>query len=156
MAELALPMMLIGTAASAGATVMQGQAQSDAARFQQQQLESQQQQYTTAAAQDEAKRRNTLTSSLETISAIRADRGVGAGSPTGMAIFDNLIDKSETDISTSRTNLLAKGDSARMEAEMAGNKAQTSLLAGYLGGASDIGSAGMKYASIQKYGGGVY
>lgn len=141
-----------GTAASAGSQIMQGQAQSDAARFEQQQLQSQQKQYETAAAQDETQRRNDLTSRLETISAIRAGRGVGSASPTGMAIFDNLIDRSETDINTSRTNILTKADNAGMEAGMAGNKASTSLLAGYLGAASTVGSAAFKYNAATSYG----
>jgi hypothetical protein len=169
-----------GTALSAGGSILKGGQESMSADFERQQLQIQSAQYKsredelksqaetikTAAAQAEAARRGELTSNLETIQAIRAGRGVGSASPTGMGIFDSIIDHAQRDIVTERLNYLTKADSARMEAanadissaiaggaaEVSGQRAKTSLLAGYLGAGADIFSAGYKYYNIQNYG----
>jgi type II secretory pathway pseudopilin PulG len=137
----ALPFVsVIGSVASAGATIMQGKAQSEAALFEQQQLQIQEQQQRTAAQQAEARRREELTANLETIQSIRSGRGVGLNSPTGMAILSDTSADAQRDILTERSNYLTAADLSSRAATMAGRKAQTSLLAGYLGGASDLAS----------------
>lgn len=138
--EILPVIMAAGSVASAAGTTMQGKAASEAALFEQQQLQIQEQQNRTAAEQAEARRREELTRNLETIQAIRAGRGVGAASPTGRAIFDDIILDAERDFLTERSNYLTAADLSSRAATMAGRKAQTSLLAGYLGGASDLAS----------------
>lgn len=122
-----------GSALAASGSIMAGQEKSRAALFEQQQLKIQEQQGKTAAAQAEAQRRDELTSSLETISAIRAGRGVGSQSPTGLAIFDEMTANAERDIGIEKSNYLTRADMSRQAAEMSGRKAKTALLAGYLG-----------------------
>lgn len=167
MAEIAVPMLIMGTAATAGSQVMQGVEQSNAAKFEQQQLLGQQkdlqaqaQNTRIAADQAEAQRRYELTSNLEHIQSIRAGRGVGEASPTGMAILDSLTGITERNIDTERFNYLSKADTtdraannAGLSAAMAGRKAQTSLLAGFLGAAGTVGGAGFKYGSYSRGGG---
>ncbi len=158
-----------GTALSATSQIMKGREESTAAAFERQQLLTQQEQYKiqegqqrTAAMQDETRRRNELTSNLETIQAMRAGRGVGLSSPTGMAILDSVTEGAEGDIRTSRLNFLERADSARIAGEysggaavMAGRKARMSLISGYLGAASTVASAGFKYwAATTSPGGG--
>lgn len=142
---------------------MQGQARSEAAAFEQQQLLGQQEQLRVqaentriAADQAEARRREGLVSNIESIQSIRAGRGVGSASPTGMAILDSIITNTSRDIGTERYNYLAKADQSRMEsdnaglaAQMAGRKARTSLMAGYLDAAGTVASAGFKYGSMK-------
>jgi hypothetical protein len=145
MAELAIPALIIGTAASAGGTLMAAGQKSAAAEFEQQQYQQQAEAAKTASMQDEAARRRDLNSSLETIQAIRAGRGVGSGSPTAMAIFDSTIGRSEDDIAASKANYAAKSDLASRASYLSGVKAQTSLLAGDLGAVSDVSSSIFKY-----------
>lgn len=147
MAELAIPALIIGTAASAGSQLMAAGQQSAAADFESQQYAQQAQAAKTAAIQDETSRRRDLTSNLETIQAIRAGRGVGSGSPTAMAIFDSGIGKSEDDIAASKANYAAKTDLASRASILSERKSSTSLLAGDLGAISTIGSAAFKYGT---------
>jgi hypothetical protein len=136
-----------GTAASAGSQMMAAGEKSAAAQFESQQYEQQAQAARTAAVQDEAARRRDLTSNLETIQAIRAGRGVGSGSPTAMAIYDNITDRSEDDIATSKANFAAKADLSRRASILSERKSSTSLLAGALGAVSTVGSAGFRAAT---------
>lgn len=147
MAELAIPALIIGTAASVGGQFMAAGEKSAAADFEKQQYDQQVQVNRTAAAQDEAARRRDLTSNLESIQAIRAGHGVGAGSPTGLAIYDNLIRNSEDDIAASKANYAAKADLAQRASILSARKASTSLLAGDLGAVSTIGSSIFRYAT---------
>ena len=145
MAELALPMLIASTAASAGAKLVAGGERSAAAEFEQQQYQQQAQAAKTAALQDEAARRRDLTSSLETIQALRAGRGVGSGSPTAMAIFGDTVTRLEDDIAASKANYAAKADLASRASYLSGKKAQSSLLAANLGAAETVGSSFFKY-----------
>jgi hypothetical protein len=141
-----LGMTLAGAGLSAFSKVQQGQEASRAALFEQQQLQTQAMQFRTAADQAEAKRREELTSNIETIAAIRAGRGVGATSPTAMAIFDKTVSDAEGDIATERVNYLTRADLSERAGIMAERKARTSLLAGYVGAGADILSTGAKLA----------
>lgn len=132
---------------SAYASQMAGQESSRAAEFENQQLKIQSETAKIAADQAEAKRRSELVSSLETIQAIRAGRGVGAGSPTGAAIYGGAIDDEERNIATERFNYLQKSDISRRAAEMASRKARTSLLAGDLTAQSELLSGYSRAAS---------
>lgn len=147
MAELAIPALIIGTAASAGGKLMAAGQQSAAADFESQQYAQQAQAQRTASLQDETARRRDLTSNLETVQAIRAGRGVGSNSPTAMSIYDNTISRSEDDIAASKANYAAKADLSSRASILSARKASTSLLAGDLGAISDIGSAAFKYGT---------
>lgn len=112
-----------------------------------------------ASAQTEARRREALTSSLETIQAIRAGRGVGMGSPTGLAILSATSMDEDRDTRIEELNYLSKAEQARLAANRArfGSKsssfsshlakkgAKTSLVAGYLDAG---GSAASSISSI--------
>ena len=145
MGALALPALVIGTAASAAGSLSAAGQKSAAAEFEQQQYAQQAQAAKTASLQDEAARRRDLTSNLETIQALRAGRGVGSGSPTAMAIYGSTIDRSEDDIASSKANYAAKADLASRASYLSGKKASSSLLAGNLGAATDIASGVFKY-----------
>jgi hypothetical protein len=148
MEPLLIASIVAGTATAAYGHQMAGQEASRSAEFEQQQLQIQAQESHTAADQAEARRRDELTSNLETIQAIRAGRGVGAGAPGETALLTSVIDKQERDIGIERFNYLQKADLSQRAALLAGRKAQTSLLAGDLTAASDIFGAGAKIASI--------
>jgi hypothetical protein len=158
MAELAIPALIIGTAASAGSQLMAAGQQSAAAEFESQQYAQQAQAAKTAAMQDETARRSELTSNLESIQAIRAGRGVGSSSPTAMAIFDSGISKSEDDIAASKANYAAKADLSQRASILSQAKSSTSLLAGTLGAVGTVASAGFKYGAMKSggYGKGVF
>lgn len=144
MAALALPALIVGTAAQAGSQLMAAGERSAAADFEAQQYRQQVDAARTAALQDETARRRDLTSNIQAIQAIRAGRGVGMGSPTGTAILDNAIDLSEDDIATSKANYASKADLASRAATLSQRKASSSMLAGYLGAAGTVGSAGFR------------
>lgn len=181
MAELAIAGLVASTALTATSQVMAGNERSAAASFEQQQLlrrqqdlkgqqtqlDAQAENTLIAADQAEARRREGLVSNIEHIQSIRAGRGVGEASPTGMAILDSITGLTERDIGTERFNYLSKADSYRMagvtsardaesaglSAAMSGRKAQTSLLAGFLDAGSTVAGAGFKYASYKSFGG---
>lgn len=151
-----MPLLAIGSSVGGGVlsaygSVMAGQETARAAEFEKQQLEIQAETAKTAALQAEAQRRTELASNIETIASIRAGRGVGSNSPTGQAIFTSFIEDEERNIRTERLNYLEKADMSRRAASMAGRKAKTSLLAGYLNAGSDILSSTSKAYSIYNY-----
>lgn len=145
MAALALPALIVGTAASTVGSLAAGGQKAAAAEFEQQQYAQQAQAAKTASLQDETARRRDLTSNLETIQALRAGRGVGSGSPTAMAIYDDMIGRSEDDIAASKANYAAKADLASRASVLSGKKASYSLLAGNLGAATDLSTGIFKY-----------
>lgn len=146
-AELALPALIAGTAASAGGQLMAAGEKSAAADFESQQYAQAAQAQKTAAIQDETARRRDLTSNLESIQAIRAGRGVGSGSPTAMAIYDSGIGRSEDDIQAAKANYAAKADLSQRASILSERRASSSLLAGNLGALSTVGGAAFKYAT---------
>lgn len=143
--ELILASMVVGTATQAAGSIMAGKEKADAAAFESQQYAIQRQQYETAAARDEAKRREELRSSIDTIMAIQAGRGVGGGSPTTNAILSDITESARSDILTSKTNLLTKADQSRMASDMAARRGRMALIAGDLGAVSAISSGVFKY-----------
>lgn len=147
----ALVALVGGTALTATSQVMQGREQARAADFENQQLSIQEQATRTAAMQDEARRRDELTSNLETIQAIRAGRGVGAGSPGGMAILDSITSDAERDIGISKSNYATKADLTRRAGEMAQGRGRMSLLAGYLGAGATVGNAAYQGYAVGRY-----
>lgn len=110
--------------------------QATAADFEANQLKIQSQVAKTNADQAETRRRDELTSNLETIAAIRAGRGVGSASPTGDAIYGSTIEDQERDIAIERNNFLQKADLSRRASEMSTRKGRMSLIAGEYGAAA--------------------
>jgi hypothetical protein len=145
--ELALPALIIGAGTSAFSSLMAGGEKAAAAEFESQQYAQQAQAQRTAALQDETARRRDLASNLESIAAIRAGRGVGAGSPTAMAIYNSGIANSEDDIQASKANYAAKADLAQRASFLSQRREFTSLLAGNLGAISSIASAAFRYGT---------
>lgn len=135
---IALGSMVAGTALKATGDQMAGQERSRAAAYEQQQMEANAQLTRTAALEDEARRRDDLNSSIGTILAIQAGRGVGLNSPTTKAIIGDVQERGEDAIHTSKLNLLSKADAYKTGAEMAGKKAKYSLIAGDLATGADI------------------
>jgi hypothetical protein len=150
--EIAVAGMVGGTALKAYGDIRKGQEEARSAEFEAQQLAIQQETLRIASKQDETKRRNELTSSLETIQAIRAGRGVGAASPGGMALFDAITENAERDISTSKFNFAQKGEQARLLETTSRERGKTSLLSGYLNAGADIAGGVSSYARITKFG----
>jgi hypothetical protein len=146
MSELALPALIIGAGTSAFGSLSAGGERAAAAQFESQQYAQQAQAAKTASMQDEAQRRRDLTSNLESIAAIRAGRGVGAGSPTAMSIYSSGIANSEEDIAAAKANYAAKADLASRASFLSERRASTSLLAGTLGAVSSVASGAFRYA----------
>lgn len=151
MEPLLIGAVVAGTATTAVGHEMAGQEASRAAAFETQQLDIQAQSARTAADQSEARRREELTSQMETIQALRAGRGVGSNSPGGEAILTSAIDNQERDIAIERSNYMTKADLSRRASELSARKAQTSLLAGDLSAAGDIFSSATKIGGIYGY-----
>lgn len=146
-----IAMAVGGAAMSAYGSIQQGREAARASAFEQQQLQTQARMLRTAADQSEARRREQTTSAIETIAALRAGRGVGAASPTAMAIYDKVIEDSQSDIGIERTNFLTKADLSNRAALMAQRKARTSLLSGYLSAGSTMLNTGARVMSAGKY-----
>ena len=148
MSALALPALVIGTATSAFGQLSAAGQQSAAAEFESQQYAQAAQAQQTAGIQEETQRRRNLTSNLETIQAIRAGRGVGAGSPTAEAIYGNVTSNAEDNIQAAKANAAAKADLAHRASFLSAAKSSTSLLAGDLGAAGALASGAFRYRTI--------
>lgn len=144
----------IGGGVSATGQIMAGREQSRAAMFEAQQKDREGEQLKIAAAQTEARRREGLTSSLETIMSIRAGRGVGEGSPTGMASLEEITSDESRDIRTERYNYLSRAEQTRLASSMSRRKAKMSLLAGYMGAGATIADTGARIMGGRAFGGG--
>ncbi|MCC6315352.1 MAG: hypothetical protein IT337_15215 [Thermomicrobiales bacterium] len=152
MAQAAVPVAigatLVGTGISAYAARRKGQEEAAAAEFERQQLLIQEQMTRIAATQAETRRREDLVSSIETIQAIAAGRGVGLASPTLGAAIESARAGTERDIRIERLNYLTKAEQSAALAGQAGRKARYSLLAGDLSAASTIASGVSRAASF--------
>jgi len=136
----------VGGGLSAAGKVMAGREQYRAAQFESQQKDREGEELRIAAAQTEARRREHLTSSLETIQAIRAGRGVGEGSPTGMASLEEITSDESRDIRTERYNYLSRIEQTRLASDMSRRKAKMSLISGYIGAGADLADTGSRIA----------
>jgi hypothetical protein len=109
----------------------------DAYQFESRQYDRQGKQIRIAAAQDEANRYDKLTSSLDTIAAIRAGRGLDLDSPTGRAIRQGQVSDALADIDTSRANSRIAEAQTKLASELAMRKSRFALLQGYYGAVSN-------------------
>jgi hypothetical protein len=141
--------LVVGTAASAGSSLMKGREQARAARFEQQQLEQQAQAARTAAAQTETKRRDELEASLGTIAALQGARGVGG--PTVGVISRAVTQEKMDQMQTEKTNLLSKADLSQRASLMSGERADLAPWSGLLEATSTVSGSLLKYSS-RKYG----
>ena len=152
MAELAIPAMILstvgGTATSIVGQQVAGQEQARAAAMEAEGYRAQEQALRTAAAQDEARRRDQLTSSLDTILAIRAGRSVGGGSPTETAILNDITEDSLDDIRTSRTNILQRAEQANMQSELSERKRRMAPVMANINSATSLFSGATRVASL--------
>jgi hypothetical protein len=140
--EIPIAMMVAGSAVSAGSQIMAGQQQARSAEFEQQQMQREAEVTRINAANSEAAKNREFVSSMNTVEAIRAGRGIGLGSPSSMALLDSSETGNERDIRADKLGYMMKADSFRMGAQMAGEKAKYSLLAGYMGAGSTLLNAG--------------
>lgn len=140
--------IVAGTALSMVGARRKSQEEAATAEFEAEQLKIQEQSNRIAASQAEAKRRNELVSSIETIQAIQAGRGVGLTSPTSVGIIGDVSASAERDIRAERLGYLTKAEQSRRLSEMATRKARYSLLAGDLEVAGAAVSGGTKIAQL--------
>lgn len=147
--EVAIASAIAGGAMSATGNFMAGREKSMAANFEATQRSHQEQEYKIAAAQTEARRREHLTSSLETIASIRAGRGVGEGSPTALASYDEIIGDESRDIRVERLNYLSKAEQSTLASRMSHRQAKMSLISGYLSAGADLAGTGYKVGSVR-------
>lgn len=145
---------------SKSATLMAAQEKANAEEFEGRQYDLQATRIRSAAAADEASRRTDLMSSLETIDAMRAGRGLSLNSPTGRAIASGVSQRAERNILQSRTNFQLNAAQSELQGELSRRKARYSLLAGetqadaiddqilatYAGGVGKIAGIGMGFA----------
>jgi hypothetical protein len=151
MAQAALaPIALFASSAmTAVGAVMTGREQARAADFERQQYEIDAQVNRTAAAQEDARRREELVSALGTIQAVRAGRGVGMSSPTGMAILTSTASEQVRDAQQARLNNLVKADRSRIAASMSGSRARYSLLSGFVNAGTAIAGGAYQYSTLK-------
>lgn len=99
----------------------QQQIASQTAELEQRQLDIQRMQELTRGKQEETERARELRSTLSTIDAIRASRGLSLVSPTSRAITNDIRDAGMGDIRTTRMNTRATADTLRLRSEYAGS-----------------------------------
>lgn len=146
---LTVAALAASTALQATGAVMAGREQARAAKFEAQQYAIQAQVERTAAAQAEARKREELTSALGTIQAVRAGRGVGLSSPTGMATLTTVASEMTRDARQASLNHLLKADQSRMAGALSGKKATYSLLSGLVDAGADIAGGLLNYKTLK-------
>lgn len=138
MGPLAIGATVASSGLQAAGTFMAGRERAGAAAFEREQQQRRSEVLQTAAAQSEARRRDELTSTLQTIMALRAGRGGGFDSPSFNAALDKTTEDAERDIRTERLNLLMQSDTARMGAEMLRRRKRFDLLSGEIGAVGQL------------------
>jgi hypothetical protein len=116
------------------AEVMRSQAESESAKFEQQQREVDAQVAGIQGNRDETVRRNDIRKTLENITVMSAARG--GGGQSAALIAGRVSEEGESDIGMAKYGYLAKGDLARRQAVMAGQRGQLALQTGRLAGAA--------------------
>jgi hypothetical protein len=147
--EFAIASAVIGGGTSAIGSIMAGRERAGAQLFEAEERRRQEELYRIAGAQAETRRREQLTSSLETIMAIRAGRGVGQASPTGRAAFEEIIEDESRDVRAERINYLSRAEESRLASQMLRRQSRMSLLSGYFGAVGDVASTGYRIGSLR-------
>lgn len=141
-----------GALGKANAEVRQGQAQKAALQYQAQQQRAQAQYTGIQELQDESGRRNALTTSLESIQALMAGRGVGLASPTNVAINTGIVDRGERDISSAKLGYEAKKSQLTTGAQLAEQQGAFAEEAGKTSAVGSLIGAGSQIANLYTYG----
>ena len=141
-----------GAATKAFAEHRQGQAQKAALDYQAQQQRAQAEYTHIQGLQDDAGRRNALTSSLESMNALIAERGTGAVSPTNVAILGGTADRAEKDIGSAKLGYDAKQAQLTTGAELSTQQGEFAETAGNLSAVSSLLGAGTATANLYNYG----
>jgi len=131
---------------------MQGLAQQRAAQYQAQQGRIQADYANIQEKQTEGQQRDALTTSLENISAIQAGRGVGTASPTATAISNNIIDRAERDVATSRLGYEAKKEALRSGATLSEQEGELAKQSGERAAWATMLGAGGQLFNLASYG----
>jgi hypothetical protein len=147
--ELAIAALAVGTATQVAGGLMKGKEEERAAGFERWQYGIQQKQLEAAASRDEAQRRRELRSSVDTILAIRAGRGVGQGTPTENAILDDITQRAHEDILAQRTSLLTRSAVSGQAAAMAERRGRMAVTASYINAIGDIAGMGYKVGTLK-------
>jgi hypothetical protein len=138
------------TVLSAFGTVMAARERAAAQQFESEQKKRESEMYRIAGAQAETDRREHLTSSLETIMTIRAGRGVGQGSPTARAAYNEIIEDESQDIRVERLNYLSRAEESMLASRMLRRQARGTMLSGYVGALADITGGGARMYGMSK------
>jgi hypothetical protein len=136
----------------ANANQKQAQAQATAQRYQAQQMRIESEYQQIAETQDEATRRMALSRNLETINAIQAGRGVGSASPTVQAISEDVSQRGERDIATSKLSAEAKIAREKSQAGMLEQQAAFTEQAGERQSLIDLVGTGATVFNLANYG----
>jgi hypothetical protein len=146
---LAIGSAVIGGATSAVGSVMGGRERARAQAFESEEARRRSDEFRIAGAQAETRRREQLTSSLETIMAIRAGRGVGEGSPTALASTGGIVEDESRDVRTERLNYLTRSEQQRLASDMLRRQSRMSLLSGYFSALGDIAGTGFRIGTAR-------
>lgn len=141
-----------GAATKAFSERRQGQAQKAALDYQAQQQRAQAEYTQIEGLQDEAGRRNALTSSLNTMNALVAERGVGMGSPTSQAITTGVIDRGERDIASAKLGYQAKAAQLTTGAQLSTQQGAQAESAGNISAIGSLIGAGAGITNLYTYG----
>jgi len=131
---------------------MQGRAQQRALQYQAQQQRLQADYANIQEKQTEGQQRDSLTTSLEHIAVIQAGRGVGTASPTVGAINENIVDRAERDVATSRLGFEAKKAALRSGATLAEQEGELAVKAGDRAAIATMLGAGGQLFNLASYG----
>lgn len=136
-------MAVVGSAIiSSGADILGGSAEKSAANAEALQYESNAKNAMIAADQRQGERLRDLRSTLSSIDALRAGRGLDVSSPTGAAIRDRVNDDATRAIGTDRLNALNQASANYGAATNARNQGQAAYIGGFLKAGSKLKGAG--------------
>lgn len=141
-----------GALSKANADTKQGQAQKAALDYQAQQQRAQAQYTEIQGLQDESGRRNALTTSLGSMQALMAGRGVGMASPTNVAIDTGVVDRGERDIASAKLGYQAKASQLTTGAQLSTQQGAFAEEAGKSAAVADILGAGAGLTNLYTYG----
>jgi hypothetical protein len=140
------------------AEMMRAQAESESAKFEQQQREVEAQVAGIQGAREETVRRNDIRKTLDNLSVMSASRG--GGGQSAQLIAERVSEEGESDIAMAKYGYLAKGDLARRQAIMAGQRSQLALAQGSIAqqaaeqqaGATELAGTASLFSTIGKLG----
>jgi len=154
MAWAPLAMMAVATAVQVASASSQAAAAEEQANYEKEMMRRREEEAHTAALQAEAERRRELNATLNTISAVRAGRGLSDTSMGATVLRDAVSDDQMRDLRNERLSLLSGADAARAAGVQAGNRASAARTAGNFAIAGSLLNFGTKVAGGLGGGGG--